>query len=254
MKIRVLGCSGGIGANLSTTSLLIDDDILIDSGSGVGELTLEEMASIKHIFVTHSHLDHVCFIPLLIDTIFDRVDEPVMIHGQEKTLQALQAYIFNWVVWPDFSELPRPEAPVLSYEVMSPGDTYTLGDRTFEMIPVNHIVPAVGFRIATPTGAFAFTGDTTTNDTFWDALNAHDDLDLLFVESAFADHDLQLSKLARHYCPSLLTEDMKKLKHKPKVYLTHRKPGEEATIIKEITEQMPERNIIPLEGGEIFEV
>ena len=254
MKVRILGCSGGIGANLATTSLLIDDDILIDSGSGVGELTLEEMASIKHIFVTHSHLDHVCFIPLLIDTIFDRVDEPVMIHGQEKTLQALQAYIFNWVVWPDFSELPRPEAPVLSYEVMSPGDTYSLGTRTFEMIPVNHIVPAVGFRIASPTGSFAFTGDTTTNDTFWAALNAHDDLDLLIVESAFADHDLQLSKLARHYCPCLLTEDMKKLKHKPKVYLTHRKPGEEATIIKEIHEQMPERNIIPLEGGEVFEI
>jgi len=254
MKVRVLGCSGGIGAGLATTSLLIDDDILIDSGSGVGELTLEEMSSIKHIFVTHSHLDHVAFIPLLIDTIFDRVEEPVMIHGQEKTLQALQAYIFNWVVWPDFSELPRPEAPVLSYEVMSPGDTYTLGDRTFESIPVNHIVPAVGYRISSPTGSFAFSGDTTTNESLWEALNKHDGLDLLFVESAFADHDLQLSKLARHYCPSLLAADLQKLNHQPRIFLSHRKPGEEDTIIKEINEQIPERNIIPLEGGEVFEV
>ena len=118
MKLRILGCSGGVSAGLHSTSLLVDDDILIDAGSGVGNLTLDEMSKIKHIFITHSHLDHVTFLPLLIDTIFDRVKEPVLIHGQEKTLQALQAYIFNWVVWPDFAELPRPETPVLSYSAI----------------------------------------------------------------------------------------------------------------------------------------
>ena len=37
MRIRVLGCSGGIGAGSRTTALLIDEDVLIDAGTGIGE-------------------------------------------------------------------------------------------------------------------------------------------------------------------------------------------------------------------------
>lgn len=253
MNIRVLGCSGGIGTNLRTTSLLIDSDILIDAGSGLGDLDLEAMSGIKHIFITHSHLDHVAFLPLLIDTIFDRVTEPVIIHGQESTLQALQAYIFNWIVWPDFAELPRPETPVLSYRVMKPGETYIIAGRNVEMIAVEHIVPAVGYRIEDSKGAsFAFSGDTATNDSFWNALNAHDSLDLLFVESAFANKDERLSKMAKHYCPKILAVDLKKLRHKPKIYLTHRKPGEEVQILKEVRELVSDHKVEALSGGELF--
>lgn len=252
MKVRILGCSGGIGVGRRTTCLMVDQDLLIDAGSGLGDLTLEEMAGIKHIFVTHSHLDHVAFIPLLIDTIFDRVEDPVIIHGQERTLQDLQAHIFNWVVWPDFSELPRPEAPVLSYRTMAPGDTHTVGGRTIEMIAVNHIVPAVAYRVSCETGSFAFSGDTTTNDTLWDALNAHDSLDMLIVESAFPDRQEWLSKLARHYCPHLLAADIAKLKHDPRIYITHRKPGEEEAILAECRQHLAGREVVPLSGGEVF--
>jgi len=254
MNLRILGCSGGISAGSDSTSMLIDDDILIDAGSGVGNLTLEEMSNIKHIFITHSHLDHVAFLPLLIDTIFDRVQEPVLIHGQESTLQALQAYIFNWVVWPDFAELPRPDSPVLSYETMKPGEVWSNNGRNVEMIQVEHIVPAVGYRVEDETGSFAFSGDTSTNDSFWEALNAHDSLDLLVIESAFANHNMWLSKLAKHYCPELLAEDIQKLKHDPRVYITHRKPGEEARILDECLQLMPERDIQGLNGGEIFQL
>lgn len=252
MNVRILGCSGGIGAGLRSTSMLIDDDILIDAGSGLGDLTLDEMGRIKHIFITHSHLDHVAFLPLLIDTIFDRVTEPVIIHGQHATLEALKSYIFNWVVWPDFAELPRPDSPVLSYREMKIGETYEIKGRIFEMLPVAHIVPAVGYRVQCATGAFAFSGDTCTNDGFWNALNAHEHLDMLIVESAFANHNIELSKLAKHYCPSLLAADMKKFKHDPEVYITHRKPGEEDTILTECKELMPERRLHGLSGGEIF--
>ena len=39
--------------------MLLDEDILIDAGTGVGDLSLEELKKIDHVFVTHSHLDHV---------------------------------------------------------------------------------------------------------------------------------------------------------------------------------------------------
>ena len=57
MRIRILGCSGGIGGNLRTTSILIDDDILVDAGTGVGDLSIAELSKIDHVYLTHSHLD-----------------------------------------------------------------------------------------------------------------------------------------------------------------------------------------------------
>lgn len=41
MRLRVLGCNGGIGAGLHATALLFGRDILIDAGTGVGDLDIE---------------------------------------------------------------------------------------------------------------------------------------------------------------------------------------------------------------------
>jgi ribonuclease BN (tRNA processing enzyme) len=254
MKISVLGCSGGIGAGVETTSFLIDDDILLDAGSGVGSLTIEQMTGIRHIFITHSHLDHVSFIPLLVDTIFDRIDTPIVIHGQEATLKVLKEHIFNWVVWPDFAELPHPDKPVLAYQVIEPGEKVLVNGKTFHAIPVNHVIPAMAYVVEKNGKVFAFSGDTTSNDSLWEGLNSYERLDLLFIECAFANHDLQLSQLARHYCPSLLSADLQKLRHKPNVCISHLKPGEEDTIMSEISSAMPDRNVQRLQGGQVFEL
>lgn len=252
MKLRVLGCSGGISQGLRTTSLLVDNDILIDAGSGVGDLSLEEMCQIRHVFLTHSHMDHFAFLPLLIDTMFPLIATPIVIHGQQETLQALQEHIFNWKIWPDFAKLPNEKDSVMKYKVMSPGEVFSVEDRQLEMIEVNHVVPCVSYRVQSSTGSFAFSGDTTTNDTLWNALNAHDSLDLLIVEAAFPDELEELSKLSKHYTPSLLAEDIKKLKHKPRVYISHPKPGQESVIIDECKAAITDREVFPLAGGEVF--
>jgi hypothetical protein len=119
MQIRVLGCSGSIAAGSRTTSFLLDDDILIDAGTGVGDLTLDEMARIDHILVSHSHLDHVLAIGLLADSVTRRrvADErpPVQVHALPQTIAALRAHVFNGVIWPDFTRLPSPDHPVLRF-------------------------------------------------------------------------------------------------------------------------------------------
>src|SRR6187431_945169 len=108
--IRVLGCSGSIAAGSRTTSFLLDDDVLIDAGTGVGDLSLDELAQIDHIFITHSHLDHVLAIGLLADSVTRRrvaaAAPPVVVHALAETIDALRRYIFNGVIWPDFSRLP----------------------------------------------------------------------------------------------------------------------------------------------------
>ncbi len=252
MELRILGCSGGIGADLSTTSLLVDNDILIDGGTGISELSLEEMSAIRHIFVTHSHLDHIAGIPMLLDSVFEHIDEPVVLHARKETLKVLKDHIFNWQVWPDFSCLPNPEKPALRFEVMNPGERIKIDNRKVEMIAVNHVVPAAGYRVQNGAGCFAYSGDTTSNDQFWAALNEHDRLDLLIVESAFADEDRELSCKACHYCPELLADDLRKLRHRPRLFLTHLKPGQEDTIVEQCRRRIDELTVNRLFGGDRF--
>ncbi|MDP3228082.1 MAG: MBL fold metallo-hydrolase, partial [Acidovorax sp.] len=103
MKVRVLGCSGAIAKDCRTTSFLIGENILIDAGTGVGDLTLEEMSKIDHVFLTHSHLDHIAALPLMLDAVSSLRGTPVEVHALPATIAALQAHVFNNVIWPDFS-------------------------------------------------------------------------------------------------------------------------------------------------------
>lgn len=239
MKFRVLGCSGGIGGDLSTTSFLLNDRILLDCGTGISHLTLAEMKKIKQIYFTHSHLDHIGGLALLVDSIFDALQqEPLEVYGSAATIHALKTHIFNNVIWPDFSLIPTKESPVLNFHILEPGIQYDIDDCTLEMIPVNHVVPTVGYRFECESGTLAFSADTTTNDCFWDRLNEYPSLDYLLVECAFADKEIEICHLAYHYCPQLLSADLKKLKHKPKLYISHLKPGSEETIMAECEAQI----------------
>ena len=143
-KIRVLGCSGGIGGGLRTTALLVDDDILIDAGTGVGDLSLESLARIDHIFVTHSHLDHVTSIPFLVDTVGWMRGSPIVVYGIKEVLDILRAHLFNWKIWPDFTQIPDGDKPFMVYREIRVGETVDLRE-ALSAIPANHTVPAVGY-------------------------------------------------------------------------------------------------------------
>src|SRR4030067_551243 len=126
MKFRVLGCSGGIGGNLRTTSFLLDHDVLIDAGTGVSELSLTELTVIDHVFVTHSHLDHIACIPFMVDSVGFMRDRPLTIYATGETLDILKQHIFNWKIWPDFSEIPTAQQPIMRYQPIELGDTVVL--------------------------------------------------------------------------------------------------------------------------------
>ena len=110
LKIRVLGCSGAIAKDCRTTSFLIDDDVLVDAGTGVGDLTLAEMQRINHVFLTHSHLDHIAALPLMLDAVASYRSTPLVVYALSETTAALKAHIFNNLIWPDFTRMPSPQA------------------------------------------------------------------------------------------------------------------------------------------------
>ncbi len=252
MDVRVLGCSGGVGTGKGTTSLLVDNDILIDAGSGVAQLSIDELSRLRHVFLTHSHLDHVAYLPLLGDTVFGFIPESINVYGLPETLDALQRHIFNNLIWPDFTRIPNRHEPVFRFRPLTPGETARIGARSVEAIPVNHTVPCIGYRVAERSSAFAISGDTTSNDTFWEALNLHPGLELLLVETAFSNKDEQLARSAGHYCPALLAADLEKLCHTPRIYIIHAKPGEESAILRECRELLGHRQVSGLAGGAHF--
>ena len=255
MRIRILGCSGGIGAGSRTSALLIDDDVLIDAGTGIGDLELDEIQSIRHVFLTHSHLDHVAGLPMLVDSIFSEdFGQPLTVYAREETLRAVQDHLFNDVIWPNFSRLPSADNPMLRYQVTSPGDTVNIDHRDFYAVDVMHTVPTLGYTVQNSGGVFAVSGDTKTNETLWPVLNACDDLRVLVIEVSFPDEMARLANDAGHYCPSTLAKDLERLKHDPEIWLTGMKPGEEDRILEQVIKAAPDKNIQMLSRGTILKV
>lgn len=229
-----MGCSGGIGGNLHTTSFLIDHDILIDAGTGVGELSLTELSQIDHVFITHSHMDHVCSLPLLLDSVWGMRNHPVTVYATEATLEILKQHIFNWKIWPDFSVIPNPEHPVMRYQQIELGNAVDLQGRKITPIPAHHTVPAVGYHLDSGLESLVFSGDTYINDDLWAVANGIANLRYLIIETAFSNGEIELAVLSKHLCPSLLAGELAKYNGDAEIFITHLKPGEVELIMREI--------------------
>lgn len=239
MKIRVLGCSGAIAKECRTTSFLVDDDVLIDAGTGVGDLTLSEMRCIDHVFLTHSHLDHVAALPLMVDAVAASRSTPIKVHALQQTIDALKAHIFNNTIWPDFSKIPTPQAPFITFHPLTPGQTLAVASKSIEVLSAVHTVPAVGYAVsaekAVGKGSWVFTGDTEVNPAFWKRINQLD-VAMLVIETAFSNKERDLAKRSLHLSPTALANELDcidKSKNYP-IYITHTKPAETELIMAEI--------------------
>ena len=254
MKVRILGCSGGIGGcHLRTTSMLVDDDILVDAGTGVADLSRAQLAGIDHVFLTHSHLDHIASLPLLIDSVSDLREKPLRVYATAATLAIIAKHIFNWAIWPDFSVIPSRENAVMQYQTIDLGRSVRLGARTITALPAEHTVPAVGYQLDSGSGSLVFTGDTTVNDSFWPVVNRIANLRYLLIETAFANREQRLAEISKHLCPNMLADELHKLTIKPEIYISHLKPGQAELTMAEIQACASDFRPTRLQNNQIFE-
>ena len=254
MKLRILGCSGGIGGrHLRTTSMLLDHDILIDAGTGVTDLSIAELAMIDHVFITHTHLDHIAALPLLLDTVADRGSKPLTVYATEAVITILRNHIFNWAIWPDFSEVPSPEKPFMRYQTIAVQEPITLAGRTITALPVEHTVPAVGYRIDSGTASLVFSGDTGCCNAFWKAVNRIPNLRHLIIECAFSNREERLAVVSKHLCPSMLASELQKLEQNCEIHITHLKPGQIELTMEEIESCLGEFKPKMLQNNQLFE-
>jgi ribonuclease BN (tRNA processing enzyme) len=235
VKVRVLGCSGAIAKDCRTTSFLIDGEILVDAGTGVGDLTLEEMGGIDDVLLSHSHLDHVAALPLMVDAIGSRRKGPLRIHALAGTIAALKAHVFNNVIWPDFARIPTPNTPFISFHEIHIGQTLRFGNKSVEVLPAVHTVPAAGYSVSAGGRCWVFTGDTERNPDLWERINQLD-VAMLVIETAFSNRESELARRSLHLSPTVLAAELDKIavgKRFP-IYITHTKPAETELIMDEV--------------------
>lgn len=251
-SLRVLGCSGSIDQGIHTTSFLIDDDILLDAGTGVSNLSIDELLKINYLFITHSHLDHICSIPLLADAVGSLRKLPLKIYGNAHTINSIKDHIFNNVIWPDFTRIPSSEHPFVTLQVMNDDEIVSIpmekdssSMREVRMVPANHSIPSNGYIISNSTGAIFFSGDTASCDAMWGKVNLQAELTHVILETSFDNSESHLANLSKHLHPTATAQELSKLLHaKANIWISHLKPQCSALIMDEIDQAMDPRSVI----------
>lgn len=254
MRITVLGCNGSITGNRRTTCYQVDDDVLIDAGTGAGDLTLEQSVAIDTVFLTHTHLDHCALLPMLSDAAGNSRDEPLTVYALAETIAALKANMFNNKLWPDYTALPTPERPYVRFRPIAVGETVELNGRRFTALPTRHAIPCVGYRVDNGTASWVYSGDTTLCPEFWQALNGMDNLRHLLIETTFLNANSAGAARSGHMTAALLAQGLRLLQRPMELHIVHMEAGREEDTLREIEAAVADFSPTPLHPGQVFEL
>lgn len=221
--LHILGCSGGSGDNLLTTSFLLGDTILIDCGTGLGTLSAEAMLKIDHVLLTHSHQDHIALLPLFLERIYLARTQPVTLYARAETLAALKQHVFNWQIYPDFSELPlfeQQENPLVRFQELAEHEAIEIDGWHITGVPMDHTVPGLSYILTRGGIRTAFSGDTRSLRHLAEA----GPLDILICELSYPDPLQELAHISGHMTPSMLKRDLALFAPPPELWISHLKP------------------------------
>lgn len=212
----------------------------------------EQKNKIRDIVLTHAHLDHIAGLPLFIDDLFATLTEPIRIHAIEEVIQSLEKHIFNWEIYPRFSELSNSSGAVVEYKIFDPSEKFYISDLAFQPIRVNHKVPSVGFIVSDEKSTIAISSDTSKMDLFWNEVNAVESLQAILIECAFPDELDELANASHHLTPRLLQAEIEKCTNKLcPVYVINIKPMYREKVLAQL-EILKIENLSILEVGKTY--
>ena len=252
MLPTTIDSTGRATAHQHSCCLVIDDSVAIDAGSLAMSTSEDQKQKIRNVVLTHAHLDHVAGLPLFIDDLFATLEEPVLVYAAQEVIDALEAHIFNWVIYPRFRELTNQNGEVMRYVRFEKGTETTIAHLKIKAIEVNHKVPSVGFIFSDEKTKLAMSGDTAEMDGFWESLNEEKRLDAILIECAFPDELNDLAQSSHHLTPKKLQKELSKLNHKNcPVYVINLKPMYREKIISELN-ALKIKNLQILEVGRVY--
>ena len=213
MKLRILGPYGGEAPGAFLNCFLLDETVLLDAGSVCQVLDQKEQAKIRHVLLSHAHLDHIGSLPHMAVSVFGLDTDPVHIHGLKASLKTLNDHVLNNEVWPDFTKINRPNGKkVFDLNELSEDGDNSIDDLIVKAVRVRHPVPTAGFIVTKGGQSVAYSADTGTTDNFWDAVNDAPNLRALIVETSFPNALQKLADITGHLTPMDLGAELKKIR------------------------------------------
>ena len=235
------------------TTIVLDDVVSFDAGTLAMACTDKQRAGIRDIVITHAHLDHIAGLPLFIDDLFSTLLEPVRIHASENVISLLEEHIFNWNIYPRFSELTNENGPVMEYLPFQAGREFAVRHLRVLPVEVNHKVPSCGFVVSDGRTTIAMTGDTAETGRFWNCVNGLAKVNALLVECAFPDGLAELAGISYHLTPSALALELEKLERTDcEIFVVNIKPSYRDEIVSQIG-ALDRGRINILEVGQVYE-
>jgi cAMP phosphodiesterase len=257
MKLQLLPSTfsenGRASARQHLSCFVVDDLVAVDAGSLAMATTFAQKKQIRDVILTHAHLDHIAGLPLYIDDLFSTLRTPICVYATEEVIEVLERDIFNWSVYPRFSELENDNGKVMHYFPFEVGKEFSVKHLRVKALEVNHKVPTVGFVISDGASAFALTSDTAQADGFWEALKSEPNLSAVLVECAFPNELEELADISYHMTPKILRRELEKIEPRDfPVYVVNIKPMYRDEIVAQI-EELGIENLHILEVGKIYE-
>jgi HD-GYP domain-containing protein (c-di-GMP phosphodiesterase class II)/ribonuclease BN (tRNA processing enzyme) len=233
--IRFLGVGGSRKNRIGTTCVQVAEDIVIDAGNIINGLG-NDAYKIEHIFLTHSHLDHIVDIAFFVDNYYYMMQKPLKIYALKETIEALKEHLFNDVIWPNFPDinLANVAMPTVEYIELEYDKSYQFETVTLTPIAVSHTVPTCAFIIKKPKFSTLFATDTYITRTMWETLDLHEEIESLIIDVSFSSSYEKLAYDSKHLTPKLLAEELEKLNRSVDLYITHIKPSLAAKVIQEL--------------------
>ncbi|HJU54728.1 MAG TPA: 3',5'-cyclic-nucleotide phosphodiesterase [Pyrinomonadaceae bacterium] len=258
MKIQLLpstfNAEGRATQEQRLTCYVVDDRVAIDAGSIALSSTPTQRDTVRDIIVTHPHMDHIASLPIFIDDLFGFLKSPIRIHATEEVIELLERDVFNWTVYPRFSELRNEHGPVMEYVPFRAGEEFRVAHLTVTAVNVNHIVPTVGMIVTDGKTTIAFSSDTAETEDFWKLVNSTPRVDALLIEASFPNSMAKLAEDSRHFTPESLGRELRKLDHNGLDILTvHLKPAYRERVAQEL-KALAIPNLEVMEIGRTYEL
>lgn len=253
MLPSTIDAGGTASARQHLLSIIVDDLVAIDAGCLALSCTDLHRAQVRDIILTHTHLDHIAGLPLFIDDLFSSLKEPIRIHATLEMIGILERDLFNWSIYPKFSELSNDHGPVLEYCEFERGSSFNVKHLSVRSVAVNHKVSASGYIVSDRDSSVLITGDTAETDEIWQAANEISNIKAAIVECAFPDELGELANVSNHLTPVRLQTELGKLTHRDyPVFVINIKPMYRERVIDQI-ERAGMSDVHILEMGKDYE-